>query len=377
MKDKKKKYYVVYIIMGLAAIAIISCITLLINNNKDKWFSKKVDDVGKPAEQESTQKDPTPDPTPYPKPYYEDDDDDYDEFERISEETINKYCGTQADPIDEPSKDNVTDLDLKFLKLDNSKENKIYSPLSIKYALAMLRDGTSGETKQQIENVLGETTLPKYKNNNNLSFANAMFVKKSFQNNVNSDYINTIKTNYNSELVYDLTAKGINSWISKNTFNLLKDVIEDDYTADFVLINALAIDMEWKKIIQSICISDYFDISFLNEDFLYILDFVNSSYKEIKFENKGVKGLEVGAVVNKYDIVETLGEANVRKEVVNAFKKWAKENYADKDDCEYPELKNTTSVNDAVKKYETSKFLDDYVKDLDSNYGKYGRSTEF
>ena len=39
----------------------------------------------------------------------------------------------------------LEDFDLRFLQLENEKKNKIYSPLSIKYALAMLNEGTEGE----------------------------------------------------------------------------------------------------------------------------------------------------------------------------------------------------------------------------------------
>ena len=43
------------------------------------------------------------------------------------------------------------DFDIRFLQTDNDRENKVYSPLSIKYALTMLNEGAAGETKKQIE----------------------------------------------------------------------------------------------------------------------------------------------------------------------------------------------------------------------------------
>ena len=45
----------------------------------------------------------------------------------------------------------TTELDYYFLQKENFKSNMIYSPLSIKYALSMLAEGASGETKAQIE----------------------------------------------------------------------------------------------------------------------------------------------------------------------------------------------------------------------------------
>ena len=55
-----------------------------------------------------------------------------------------------------------SDFSLKFLKLENQKQNMVYSPLSIKYALNMLNEGAGGNTKTQIENVIGDLNLTKY-----------------------------------------------------------------------------------------------------------------------------------------------------------------------------------------------------------------------
>ena len=69
-------------------------------------------------------------------------------------------------------KDNsIGDFDLQFLKLENKKANVIYSPLSIKYALEMLKEGANGETKEQITRIVGNYTPKKYANNANMSFA--------------------------------------------------------------------------------------------------------------------------------------------------------------------------------------------------------------
>ena len=63
----------------------------------------------------------------------------------------------------------LEDFDLYFMQLENEKVNKIYSPLSIKYALAMLSAGAKGETRKQIENVIGDYEAKKYINSTNLS----------------------------------------------------------------------------------------------------------------------------------------------------------------------------------------------------------------
>ena len=51
--------------------------------------------------------------------------------------------------------------------MENKKENIAYSPLSVKYALQMLNEGANGNTKNQIEKVIGNIGLEKYDNINN------------------------------------------------------------------------------------------------------------------------------------------------------------------------------------------------------------------
>ena len=76
---------------------------------------------------------------------------------------------------------NLGEFDLAFLKLENDGVNKVYSPLAIKYALAMLNDGTDGDSNGQIKAVIGDYKAKRYTNSNNLSLANAFFVRDSFK----------------------------------------------------------------------------------------------------------------------------------------------------------------------------------------------------
>ena len=143
----------------------------------------------------------------------------------------------------------TSNFDIKFLKMENQKANKIYSPLSIKYALKMLEEGTEGESKLQISNVLGNETLKKYNSNSNMAFANALFAKDSYENKIKNSYISTLKTKYNAEVKVDSfsSPENLNSWVSNKTLNLIKDLFEEvDKNTVFMLINALAIDMDWE-----------------------------------------------------------------------------------------------------------------------------------
>lgn len=142
----------------------------------------------------------------------------------------------------------------EFLKLENNKENMVYSPLSIKYALKMLSDGANGNTKTQIENVIGDLNLTKYNNIDNiLSFANGAYIRDAYAEDIKKDYIKELKEKYDAEINYDSfsNANNINKWIENKTLGIIKNMISDDLVQNpntvMILINALAIDMEWEE----------------------------------------------------------------------------------------------------------------------------------
>ena len=146
------------------------------------------------------------------------------------------------------------DFSMEFLKLENNNQNIIYSPLSIKYALKMLEEGASGNTKTQIENVLQNQNLTKYENIDDiLSLANGMYIRNTYAKNVKEDYKELLKNRYNAEINYDpfQNAQNINKWIEDKTLGIIKNMLSDDVVSNpatkMLLINALAIDMEWEE----------------------------------------------------------------------------------------------------------------------------------
>ncbi len=144
------------------------------------------------------------------------------------------------------------DFDYSFLRLETKENNLVYSPLSIKYALNMLREGATGETRDELDKVLKDLELTKYKNyKKNLSFANGVFIKDKFKKEVKDSYINTLSQKYDAEVVFDnfSSAKNINAWIKKKTLDIIDNVVPDDAVrrSQLILANALAIDMEWVR----------------------------------------------------------------------------------------------------------------------------------
>ncbi len=153
---------------------------------------------------------------------------------------------------EDDSVSHISEFDLSFLKLENDRKNIIYSPLSLKNALFMLRDGASGNTKDELDVLLKDVSLKKYQNVPKvLSLANGMFVRSTYKDSVKKEYIDSLKNNYNAEVNFDefRNAQNINRWINKNTFGIIERMLEDDVVKDenlkLILINALAIDMDW------------------------------------------------------------------------------------------------------------------------------------
>jgi serine protease inhibitor len=105
-----------------------------------------------------------------------------------TEETNNEEDNFELE-VNNMSGNGIEDFDFSFLQLENKKENIIYSPLSIKYALKMLEEGSAGNSKEQISNLIGNYITKKYINSPNMSIANALFIRNTFKKNINNNYI--------------------------------------------------------------------------------------------------------------------------------------------------------------------------------------------
>jgi len=170
------------------------------------------------------------------------------------------WCGIKnscTTPIENPVQNNTAvsnaEFDFTFLKMENEKKNMLYSPLSIEYALKMLEEGADGKTYDEIHNVIGNLELPKYTDiKEKLSLANGLFIRDAYYNGVKTSYINTLKEKYDAEVVKDKfeNANNANKWIEDKTLGIIKNMLEDEMIQNpnlvMLIINALAIDMEWE-----------------------------------------------------------------------------------------------------------------------------------
>ena len=153
-------------------------------------------------------------------------------------------------------------------------ENEIISPLSLYYALAILTNGASGDTRQELETVLGMTTddlnsflydfdkefdnveeWTKYYNK-----ANAILFNTGTGLSLKDDYKNTISKHYGDSFYegdFNNAAKittDVNSWASKNTDGAIDNVVNDgEITKEtaMLILNALTSGDTWSQQFES------------------------------------------------------------------------------------------------------------------------------
>ena len=150
-----------------------------------------------------------------------------------------------------PKPETTTSFNIPLIKKTNAytnKENYLISPYNIELALNILRDGADGNTKAQIDKLIGNRTITDISVKDKISIANGVFIKDIYKNNVKKDYYNILKNKYNSDVIYDkfTTPDKINNWVKEKTDNMIDKVV-DELDKDFVmgLASALAIDVKW------------------------------------------------------------------------------------------------------------------------------------
>lgn len=267
----------------------------------------------------------------------------------------------------------LQNFDLYFLQLENEEKNKVYSPLSIKYALEMLAEGADENTKKQLDDVIGKYQAKSYPNNEHMSFANAIFIRDTFKNQINSEYTDTLKEKYNAEVITDPfnSPDNINNWISDKTFKLINNFVDDSIKEEnFRLVNALAIDMNWQNRLQAASAplpagmgQIYYGVSYMYENYQDSIEGIeeDSEYPAMKFNGvDNIKSVIVGASFNHYDIISDKGEDNIRKHIKEHYEKYLNENPSEKEVC--PPV---------------DQYVNQYIEEISKNYKKSDVSTDF
>lgn len=142
-------------------------------------------------------------------------------------------------------------------------QNSVISPLSAAICLALMANGSDGNTRAQIESALGMTvdqlnrclygfTSGLDKENVKLNLANSIWIDQSAAPDIKSSFLQANADWYDAQ-VYNTpmdasTVRDINSWCSKNTDGLIKEILKEiPESTRMYLINALLFDAKWES----------------------------------------------------------------------------------------------------------------------------------
>ena len=192
---------------------------------------------------------------------------------------------------------------IKVTNADSKNKNYLISPYNIEIALNMLREGADGNTKDEIDKVIGNRTINDVSVKDKISIANAIFIKDIYKNDVKKDFINTLETKYQSEVLYDKfqNPSVINNWVKEKTNGMIEKVVDqisDDYVMG--LASALALDVKW--------LNSFECNKTTSEEFIKIDNNkmnVEMMHQQYTSNAKYIKNDEVDGIILPYDIEES------------------------------------------------------------------------
>ncbi len=182
-----------------------------------------------------------------------------------AEDLMQGIVPQKVEPLEEMSAQNaaVTDFGIRLLQATLEEgENTLLSPLSVVSALAMTANGAEGETREQMEQVLGLTVeelnaymytymlkLPDEKFGQ-LQLANSIWFSDAETFQVEQDFLQTNADYYGADIYkrkFDKSAaEEINEWVSEKTDEMIPQIV-DEISKETVmyLVNALAFEADW------------------------------------------------------------------------------------------------------------------------------------
>lgn len=201
-------------------------------------------------------------------------------------------------------------------------QNYMFSPISIKMALALAANGASGETREQILRALGVTNLDEFNTLSKdliaryaqsdilkLNMANSIWMNKDKTAQKFSETFKKTATDFYDAEVKSITnanaVKEINGWVSDKTNGKIPAIIQnaDDFFA--MLINAIYFKGAWQ---------DEFSVNATKPDLFYhadgtkaTIDFMNMTKWFLYAETKSVKMMEL-PYKNRVDKVSPNGK---------------------------------------------------------------------
>ena len=277
---------------------------------------------------------------------------------------INNLINKKKDSVN-PAVVRETDFNLKTLKTVNSvakNSNYLISPYSMEVALNMLSEGANGNTKTEIESLVGNRKINDI-TSENVKVANAIFIKEIYKDGISVDYTNTLVNNYNSEILYDEFTKPnvINDWVNKNTDGMIKRILER-MDPEFVLglANAIAIDVKWEN--QFEC-QNTRSAEFTNGDNKTNVEMMHQTYSKVKYlKNDNEEGIILPyAKDSNLEFVAIMPTSDLAKYIDELTKE-----ELDELDKSFTQLTSKQELNLELPRFSYSYTLEDFIAVLNA-----------
>ena len=172
------------------------------------------------------------------------------------------FTEKEPETAQELDADQLADVSLRlFRAMEKPGENIVASPLSIIYALAMLNNGATGETKAQLESLFEcdaealtaalaayAKTLPNRYGEGVVRLADAMWVRKGEP--IAPEFIRLNRDQLGAEVFErdfgPAALQELNAWVSKQTDGMIPSILSElPPEAILVLLNALLFKCNW------------------------------------------------------------------------------------------------------------------------------------
>lgn len=143
----------------------------------------------------------------------------------------------------------------------DTKKNAVVSPLSVIAALCLTARATAGTTREEIMSCISDTCsmdemisiireiTTKAEKSGELKNANAVGVAERIKDNINEDYIRSLKEEFNGEIfTSDNLEDAVNRWVNEHTNGMIDKLI-DGPVADLIacILNAVAFEADWEE----------------------------------------------------------------------------------------------------------------------------------
>ena len=164
----------------------------------------------------------------------------------------------------------------KAVASESENKNMLISPLSIQLALAMTANGADTDTREEMEQLLGNGLSMEELNEYLYSYVNSLPSEEKskleiansiwFRNNesmftVNEDFLQKNTEYYSAEIFKsafdEQTVTEINNWVAENTDDMIYKIVDKiDPDTMMYLINAIVFDSEWDVAYKDSAIKD-------------------------------------------------------------------------------------------------------------------------